>query len=102
MNNDKARKKLINDLEAAFKGALAAENYSAAIKAKELLGKELGFFKGDAKAKLSLASLSNEDIENLLAEIEEHAAEYKDEINAINRAIAKLGKSSRKKNDRTH
>ena len=65
----------LNDLEDIYAMAMAKGNYTVALKAKELLGKEQGLFSSHKKASLqrdriSLADFSEEDINHLIGEIE--------------------------------
>lgn len=61
------REKILCDLEAAYVGALDSGQFASAIKAKELQGKELGFF-GEKKDKSlrRLNDLSSDELEELL------------------------------------
>lgn len=44
VNRDCARTNFFSDLDVLFQAAMLAENYAAALKAKELLGKARGYF----------------------------------------------------------
>ena len=63
------RQKFVEDLETLFCAALQKGNFAAALKAKELLGKEQGFL-GKAHTKkpalTDLSSLSDEVLEHLI------------------------------------
>ena len=61
---------IIKDLESIYEMAIASESFSVALKAKELLGREHGLFMPKKKTSLSLADLTNEDLERLIVEIE--------------------------------
>jgi len=65
---------ILKDLEKIYLMALGKENFSVALKAKELLGRQLGFFALKnpmlKKNKLSLEHLSDEDITHLIKELE--------------------------------
>jgi hypothetical protein len=61
---------ILRDLESIYAMALASENYAVALKAKELLGRQFGLFTPKQKDKISLADLSEEDLERLIGEIE--------------------------------
>lgn len=61
---------ILKDLESIYAMALASENYAVALKAKELLGRQFGLFTPKQKDKISLADLSEEDLERLIGEIE--------------------------------
>jgi hypothetical protein len=62
-------KDILNDLENLYILAMEKGNFTAALKAKELLGRECGLF-SSKKAKISLTDLSDEEIERLIQEIE--------------------------------
>lgn len=66
----KARERFVQDLEDLFQAAWEKGNFFAALRAKELLGKELGFLKTTKIVKEfidpSLDRLSDENLENLL------------------------------------
>lgn len=65
---------IVKDLEEIYHMALEKGNFAVALKAKELLGRELGLFglKGSSipQNKVSLNDLSNEDILHLIEELE--------------------------------
>jgi len=67
-------KGILNDLEALYLMALEKGNFAVALKAKELLGRELGLFalknSSVTKDKVSLNDLSDEDITHLIKELE--------------------------------
>lgn len=60
---------ILKDLENLYVLAMEKGNFAAALKAKELLGRESGLF-SSRKTKVSLADLSDEDIERLIQEVE--------------------------------
>ena len=66
------------DLEDIYRQAMEKENFATALKAKELLGKELGLFGlrtgKDGKRKISLADLSDEALSSLIEDIETQLA----------------------------
>ncbi len=67
------REKFSHDLDMLFQAALLAGNFAAALKAKELIGKEKGFFR-EAKAShplWSLDTLSDQELEKAVAVLEE-------------------------------
>ncbi len=71
MTNEKlTRTSIIKDLELIYKMAIASESFAVALKAKELLGREFGLFAPKKKPKISLANLSEEDLQRLIMEIE--------------------------------
>lgn len=61
---------IIKDFEEIFNLAISKENYSVALKAKELMAREYGLFSSHKLSKLSLADFSDEDIERLIKEIQ--------------------------------
>ncbi len=88
MSRNETRKKLLEDLEETYMRATAKENYSAALKAKELIGKVYGFFENGSQRKqkeitikdLDFKKLSENDIQTLIlalkramGEVELHA-----------------------------
>ena len=71
MSKKSLRTSLLKDLEAIYALALAKGNLTAALRAKELLGKGQGFFASPSpQKKVSLAGLSDEDINDLIQEID--------------------------------
>jgi hypothetical protein len=60
---------ILKDLENLYLLAMEKGNFTAALKAKELLGRECGLF-SHKKNKLSLADISDEEIDRLIQEIE--------------------------------
>ena len=68
------QEKILNDLEFVYQQALEKENFAVALRAKELLAKHLHFFDPKPSKPLSLADLTDEDIERLIAEIKERLA----------------------------
>ncbi|OJW50127.1 MAG: hypothetical protein BGO67_02015 [Alphaproteobacteria bacterium 41-28] len=70
MENDKrASADILKDLESIYAMAMASENFSVALKAKELLGRQMGLFIPKQKNQVSLSDLSEEDLERLIREI---------------------------------
>ncbi len=70
MNDEKnSAADLIKDLECIYTMAIANKNFAAALKAKELLGREYGLFSLKKGNKVSLSCLSDEDINRLIEEI---------------------------------
>lgn len=65
---------ILKDLEEIYLQAMEKGNFAAALKAKELLGKELGLFVSSAanagKKKISLSDLSDEELNSLIDDIE--------------------------------
>lgn len=62
---------IVDDLERIYTLALEKGNLAVALRAKELLAKYINFFDLKPPQPLSLADLSNEDIERLIGEIKE-------------------------------
>lgn len=78
-----ARLKFAQDLDVLFEAAMKARNFTAALKAKELIGKTKGFFAPKAPTKptsqndkesetLNLEKLSVKALEQALLKIEQH------------------------------
>ena len=67
------REKFSCDLDILFDAAFLAGNFAAALKAKELIGKERGFFKEVKKPHpfWDLGALSNDDLEKTVLFLEE-------------------------------
>jgi hypothetical protein len=66
------REKFSSDLDMLFEAALVAGNFSAALKAKELIGKERGFFKDSKGPPLwSLDTLSDDDLAKAVSVLED-------------------------------
>lgn len=68
---------ILKDLEDIYRQAMEKGNFTVALKVKELLGKELGLFTKDAKARngrISLGDLSDDDIAALIADLENQLA----------------------------
>lgn len=65
---------ILRDLENIYTLAMEKGNFAAALKAKELLGREYGLFShkvsSSRKTQVSLGDLSEEDIKRLMGEIE--------------------------------
>ena len=73
MSETNSRTTTLQDLETLYTLALAKGNLTAALKAKELLGKGQGLFSTPSHKKpLSLKDLSDEDLNRLIQEIETH------------------------------
>jgi hypothetical protein len=62
---------IVDDLERIYTLALEKGNLAVALKAKELLAKHINFFDLKPSQPLSLADLSDEDIERLIGEIKD-------------------------------
>ncbi len=62
---------IVDDLERIYTLALEKGNLTVALKAKELLAKHINFFDLKPPQPVSLAELSDEDIERLIGEIKE-------------------------------
>jgi hypothetical protein len=66
---------ILQDLENIYTRALAKGNLAVALKVKELLGRECGLFslknRLSKKANVSLDTLSEEDVQRLISEIEQ-------------------------------
>ncbi|HBN21935.1 MAG TPA: hypothetical protein DD412_01700 [Holosporales bacterium] len=86
------REKFIEDLELTFQAALEGKNLPAAVKAKELQAKELGFFGIEATKKLSLKDLKPQDLQDLLAEIESHPFKHVHNLDDIKKEIKEIQK----------
>ncbi|MBY0502187.1 MAG: hypothetical protein K2P93_09370 [Alphaproteobacteria bacterium] len=65
---------ILKDIEDIFEQALAKANFSVALKAKELLGREQGLFltkrPPSKKETINLADLSEEDLLQLIQQLE--------------------------------
>lgn len=61
---------ILRDLEEVFQVSLKEGKYTAALKAKELLGKEIGLFGVHKPFKPTLSDFTEEDLKNLLKELE--------------------------------
>lgn len=61
---------ILRDIEEVYTLALEKGNFTAALRAKELLGRECGLFSASKKKKVSLADLSEEDLNRLIQDIE--------------------------------
>ena len=71
MTNDTKTSHILKDLENLYALAMEKGNFTVALKAKELLGREQGLFSGASrKKKLSLENLSDEELEALIQELE--------------------------------
>lgn len=67
---------ILDDLETLYTLALEKENFSVALKVKELLGKECGLFFPSAQRKpVSLKELSDEDLDLLIKRLETQIVE---------------------------
>lgn len=69
---------ILKDLEEIYLQAMEKGNFAAALKAKELLGKELGLFiftpANGGERKISLADLSDDELSSLIEDIENQLA----------------------------
>lgn len=74
-NSAQARGYFVQDLDLLFQACLLAGQYAAALKAKELIGKEGGFFAQDKKGALlpDLDKLSDAELQSLVDEVAEVA-----------------------------
>jgi hypothetical protein len=61
------KNRLMSDLELVFKVAMEAGNFTAALKAKELIAKQLD---KDLESKKSIKELSDEEIQHLIDHME--------------------------------
>ncbi len=87
------REKFIDDLELTFQAALAGKNFPAAVKAKELQAKELGFFDTESSKKPSLKNLTAQDIQSLLTEIESYPFKHVQNLEDIKKEIKEIQKA---------
>src|SRR5690606_18773014 len=87
------REKFIEDLERTFQAALEGGNFPAAVKAKELQAKKLGFFDNEVTKKVSLKDLKAQDLRRLLTEIESHPFKHVQNLKDIKKEIKDLQKS---------
>ena len=81
------RDNLLKDLEETYMRAIEKGNYTAALKAKELIGKEMGLFKGKGKKKpkkdsqeFDFKNLSDHEIQNLICILQKAITEMESEI----------------------
>ncbi|MEB3701459.1 hypothetical protein Bealeia1_00521 [Candidatus Bealeia paramacronuclearis] len=86
-NQNEIREKLLEDLEETYIRATEKGNYSAALKAKELIGKEMGFFEGGKKGakitslkEMDLKTLSDQDLEQLISTLQEVISQMETEL----------------------
>lgn len=84
------RKKFLEDLEMIFQAALEGKNFPAAVKAKELQAKELGFFSTEDLKKLSLKDLNNAALQRLLKEIEARPLKHVQDLEGVKKEICEL------------
>ncbi|MBI2706978.1 MAG: hypothetical protein HYX35_01480 [Proteobacteria bacterium] len=61
---------ILRDIEEVYALAMEKGNFTAALRAKELLGRECGLFSVSKKKRFSLADLSEEDLNRLIQELE--------------------------------
>lgn len=61
---------ILKDLHAIYLMALGKHNFSVAFKIKELLGRQVGLFSMPKKTKVSLDTLSDEDLNDFIKELE--------------------------------
>ncbi len=77
MTSDTLRLKFVADLEKLFEIALEKENFTIALKAKELLGRERGYFRPPEKStslfQVDLKALDDEQLSTLLSRLKEYA-----------------------------
>ena len=71
------KERMVCDLESIFEKAMAAENFTVALKAKELLAKVHGFFDRGASmaSPKPLKEWSQKELEALVAELESEPAD---------------------------
>lgn len=72
---DQREKEILKDMEEIYSLGLAKESYAVALRAKELLGREVGLFKQKNPSALKnvkegLLNLSDEDLQKLIKELE--------------------------------
>ena len=67
MNNKSV---FIDDLENIYKNAMKNEQYSVALKAKELIGKCCGFWTTSKNKKLELSNLTDDELSELIESVE--------------------------------
>ena len=84
------REKFLEDLEVTFQAALAGKNFPAAVKAKELQAKELGFFNMENRNKVSLKDLGIEGLQRLLKDVESHPFKHIQDLQDIKKEISDL------------
>jgi len=76
MKKHPSTSQILSDIETLYALALKKENFSTALKAKELIGREYGLFLPHTyRKKLSLKDFSDEDIEFLIRKIEAQMTE---------------------------
>jgi len=72
--NSSVSKNILRDVDDLYQLALENGNFSVALKAKELLGREYGFFAPkpppSQKEKMDLNAISDEDIDHLIKALE--------------------------------
>lgn len=72
LDSGPTREKFSSDLDMLFEAALVAGNFSAALKAKELIGKERGFFRDPKGSPVwSLDTLSDDDLARAVSVLED-------------------------------
>jgi len=71
---------ILKDLENIYISAMDKKNLAVALKVKELLGREVGLFspKNRVLQNISLADLTEDDIDHLIEEIEQHEKQEKE------------------------
>lgn len=67
-----SRERMRDDFEYLYQEALARENLSIALKVKELQAKEMGFFTPATQPLLNLKDLSDQELEQILAQLTLH------------------------------
>jgi hypothetical protein len=70
IRKDTSSTDILKDIEEVYMAAMEKGNFSVALKAKELLGRERGLFSMSKKKTFALIDLSEEDLNRLLQEIE--------------------------------
>lgn len=76
MSDDSPAAKILNDIDEIYACAMKKGNFMAALRAKELLGRQYGLFSFSPKKKpLSLKDLTDAELQILIKEIEEIISE---------------------------
>lgn len=92
------RHKILADLEQIFQEALTTGNYPAALKAKELQGKELGLFRDKKEAlPLSLSALSTPELQALIEDLQKDAPESRALPREVSTTLTKRPRTTRPK-----
>ncbi len=66
----KKREETLSDLENIYTLALAHENYSVALRAKELIGKAQGLFRENKPYKMNIEDLTDQELAELIQKVE--------------------------------